>query len=111
MTQRLNTAHDTTQPVKAVVPKLFLIAYHLWEPHCHHVPPCSRKTQSTKYHSIKSLENQNWHICQGCHAVAPELGILLGAGARIKNQEPELSLKFRAGAGDMAFERWLRVPS
>jgi len=26
----------------------FLIAYHLWEPYYHHVPPCSRKTQSTK---------------------------------------------------------------
>jgi len=48
---------------KPVVPKLFLITYHLWDPYCHHVPPCSRKTQSTKYHSIKSLENQNWHKC------------------------------------------------
>jgi len=23
----------------------------------------TRKTLSTKYHSIKSLENQNWHKC------------------------------------------------
>ena len=44
-------------------PELFPIAYHLWVPYYHHVPPFSRKTQSTKYHSIKSLENQNWHIC------------------------------------------------
>ena len=44
---------------RSVVPKLFLITYHLWDPHCHHVPPYSRKTQSTEYHSIKSLENQN----------------------------------------------------
>jgi len=36
---------------------------------------------------------------------APELSILPGAGDRIKNQEPELSLKFRTGAGAMAFER------
>jgi len=42
---------------------LFLIAYHLWAPYCHHVPTFFRKTQSTKYHSIKSLENQNWHKC------------------------------------------------
>jgi len=42
---------------------------------------------------------------------APELGILLGARARIKNQEPELSLKFKTGAGDMAFEKYLRLPS
>jgi len=25
-----------------VVPKRFLIAYHLWVPHCRHVPPYSR---------------------------------------------------------------------
>jgi len=31
----------------------------------------------------------------------PELGILSGAGAQIKNQKPELSLKFRTGAGAM----------
>jgi len=52
-----------------VVLKLFLSTYHLWDPYCHHVPPCSRKTQSTKYHSIKSLENQNghmWHEDNGC---------------------------------------------
>jgi len=45
----------------AVVLKLFLIAYHLRVPYCHHVPPCSRKSQCAKYHSIKSLENQNRH--------------------------------------------------
>jgi len=33
---------------------------------------------------------------------AAEPGILPGAGAQIKNQEPELSLKLRTGAGDMA---------
>jgi len=38
---------------KAMVPKLFLIAYHLRVPYCHHVPPCARKTKSAKYHSIK----------------------------------------------------------
>jgi len=43
----------------AVVPKLFLIAYYLWVPYCQHVPPCSRKSQCAKYHSIKGLENQN----------------------------------------------------
>jgi len=31
-----------------------------------------------------------------------ELGLLPGAGAQIKNQEPELSLKFRTGAGAKA---------
>jgi len=35
-------------------------------------------------------------------AAEPELGILPGAGAQIKNQEPELILKFRTGAGAMA---------
>jgi len=39
----------------------FPIAYHLSVPYCRHVTPCSRKTQSSKYYSIKSLENQNWH--------------------------------------------------
>jgi len=38
-----------------------------------------------------------------CRSV--DLGILLRAGARIKNQEPELSSKFRTGTGDMAFEK------
>ena len=47
---------------RAVVLKLFLIAYRLWPPNWHHVPPCSRKSQCAKYHSIKSLENQNWHM-------------------------------------------------
>ena len=47
----------------SVVPKLFLIAYHLRVPYSQHVPPCSRKSQCAKYNSIKSLENQNWHKC------------------------------------------------
>jgi len=34
-----------------------LIAYHLGVRYCQHAPPCSRKTRSTKYHSMKSLEN------------------------------------------------------
>jgi len=40
-------------------------------------------------------------------AGAPELGIFpgAGAGAQIKNQEPELNLKFRTGAGTWPFER------
>jgi len=37
-------------------------------------------------------------IIQGYRAEVPGLGILPGAGTQIKNQEPELSLKFRAGA-------------
>ena len=36
-----------------VFPKLFLIVYHLWLPYCHHIPPCSRKSQCAKYYSIK----------------------------------------------------------
>jgi len=51
-----------------------------------------------KFNSKKSFNH-------GCEAGAPELGILPGAGAQIKNQkqpEPELSLKFRTGAGAMA---------
>ena len=47
--------------ITPVVPKL-LIMYHLWDLRCDHMPACSRKTQSTKYHSIKPLENQNWLI-------------------------------------------------
>jgi len=43
---------------------------------------------------------------QGCGAGAPKLGIFPGTGDQIKNQEtepgPELSLKFRTGAGAMA---------
>jgi len=35
---------------------------------------------------------------------ASELGILPGARAQIKNQEPELSLKFKTGAGARSFE-------
>ena len=46
-----------------VVPKRFFITHHLWVPCCQHVPPCSRKIQCAKYHSIKSLENQKWHKC------------------------------------------------
>jgi len=30
--------------IKAVIPKLFLIAYRLWVPYYHHVSPCFRKT-------------------------------------------------------------------
>jgi len=44
---------------RSVVPKLFLIACHLWVPCCQHVPPCFRKSQCAKYNLIKSLENQN----------------------------------------------------
>lgn len=44
---------------QAVVSKLFLIVYRLWVRYCHHVPSCSGKTQSTKYYSIKGLENWN----------------------------------------------------
>ena len=46
-----------------VVTKLFLIAYHLWDTYCRHVPPFSRKSQCAKYNSIKSLKNQNSHKC------------------------------------------------
>jgi len=52
-----------TRNHRTAVLKLFLIAYHLWAPYCHHITPFSRKNQSTKYHSIKSLENRNWHKC------------------------------------------------
>jgi len=45
------------------------------------------------------------HALNFTRAAEPELGILPGAGAQIKNQEPEPSLKFRTGAGAMAFER------
>jgi len=38
-------------------------------------------------------------IIQGCGVRAPEQGILPIVGAQIENQEPELSLKFRTGAG------------
>jgi len=45
-------------------------------------------------------------LIQSNRAGAPELGILpgAGAGAQIKNKEPEqeLSLKFRTGAGVVA---------
>ena len=33
---------------------------------CHHVPLCSRKTHWTKYHSIKSLENETWYKSDIC---------------------------------------------
>jgi len=48
---------------RAVVLKLFLIAYHLCVPYCHHVPPCSRKSQCAKYQSIKSLEMSSMSWC------------------------------------------------
>jgi len=41
----------TTSYYSAVLPKLFPIAYRLWIPYCYHVPPCSRTTHSTNYHS------------------------------------------------------------
>jgi len=43
--------------------KLFLIVHHLWVLHHQNVQPCSRKTQSAKYHLIKSLKKQDWHKC------------------------------------------------
>ena len=48
---------------------------------------------------------------QCCRTGALVLGILPGAGAQIKNQEPEpeLSLKLRAGTGDMAI--WEVAPA
>jgi len=48
---------------RSVVPKLLLIAYHLWVLYRQHVPPCSRKSQWANYNSINSLENQNWRKC------------------------------------------------
>ena len=50
-------------------------------------------------------------IIQADGVGAPELGILPGAGAQIKNQEPdpEFSLKFRTGAGAMAI--WEVAPA
>jgi len=51
-------------------------------------------------------------ICQqGCGAGASEPGIVPGAGvgAQIKNQELELSLKFRIGAGAAAI--WEVAPA
>ena len=53
------SCHRSRSASKAVVLKLFLIVYHFCVPYCYHVPPCSRKSQCAKYHSIKSLENQN----------------------------------------------------
>jgi len=44
-----------------VLPNLFLISYQMGVWYCHHVPTCSRKTHSTKYHFIKSFENWTWH--------------------------------------------------
>jgi len=41
-------------------------------------------------------------LSHGCGAGAPELSILPGAGVQIKNQEPELSIRFRTGADAMA---------
>ena len=59
--QLFNNQVLLSRSLRAVVPKLYFIAYHLWVPYCQHVPPCYRKTQSYKYYSIKSFENQNWH--------------------------------------------------
>ena len=41
-------------------------------------------------------------IIQGYGAGAPELGIFPGAGALIKNQEPQLSFEFRTRDGAVA---------
>ena len=46
---------------------------------------------------------------QDCGTGARELGILSGAGAQIKNQEPELSLKVRTRVGAIAI--WKIVTS
>jgi len=35
-----------------LVPKLFLIAYHLWDPYDHHVPPFSRKNSIYQIYNI-----------------------------------------------------------
>ena len=51
---------------------------------------------------IADNQKKETDFVQGYGAGAPELGILPGAGAQIKNQEPELSLKFGTGAGTMA---------
>jgi len=48
---------------KPVVSKLFLIAYLLWGPYCHRLPPCPRKTQPAKCYLIKSLESWTRHKC------------------------------------------------
>jgi len=96
-----NALAHSRRSSKPVVPKLFLIAYHLGDPHFHHVPPYSRKTQPTKYHAIETWKTR---IDTYARAAVPdpggaELDILPGAGARIKNQEiePELILKIRTG--------------
>ena len=50
---------SNTDPLRVVIPNVFLIGYHLWVPYCHHITTYSRTTQSAKYHSIKSLKNRN----------------------------------------------------
>ena len=49
---------------------------------------------------------------QGCGTGALELGILSGAGAQIKNQKPELSLKVRTRVGAIAIWKilWVTTP-
>jgi len=56
------------------------------------------------YYDVKITFRILVKIIQADGVGAPELGILPGAGAQIKNQEPdpEFSLKFRTGAGAMA---------
>jgi len=96
----------------AVIPQLFLITYHLWDPWRHRVPPCSRKTQSVKYRSIKCLENQNRDKCLGCHAGArtwafclePELELNIRSRNLVQNlgPEPEIwPLRSRSGSGSL----------
>jgi len=50
--------------IKSVVPKRFLITYHLWVPYCKHVSPCSRKSQCSKYHLIKSAKRNRFLRCK-----------------------------------------------
>jgi len=60
--QRVHRAKSRTNNVlKVVVPNLFPIEYRLCVRYCDRVPPCSRKTHSTKYYSVISSENYTWH--------------------------------------------------
>jgi len=44
----------------------------------------------------KAEKEKQYCYYQGCRVRVPELDILPGAGAQIKNQEPELKLKIRS---------------
>jgi len=62
----------------------------------------------------RTNDNMRWmHVARAAEPEpeigTPELGILAGAGAQTKNQEPEFSLKFRNGAGAMAI--WKVAPA